>query len=184
MPDWGTHADENDDRVRRLRRLCGHSAGSPAACLVCLLFMARDAEALNPDKRVSRHIHTSRRIQDGSLPAGMSSIAQPPMGFSGCSLFRATSTGSMAFGACVGRCLPAAIVCDGALIASHLSLHAGARRSRTNTTGLSVVERTTIANVLRDCRGNKTKAARRLGLSRTQLHWRVRKYRLEEAAIA
>ena len=79
----------------------------------------------------------------------------------------------------------AAIVCEGTLIdASHLSLQPGARRLREDTTDLSVVERTTIAKVLRDCRGNKTKAARRLGLSRTQLHWRIRKYRLEEAAIA
>jgi transcriptional regulator of acetoin/glycerol metabolism len=37
---------------------------------------------------------------------------------------------------------------------------------------------------LNECRGNKTKAARRLGLSRTQLFLRVRKYSLEEAAIA
>jgi DNA-binding NtrC family response regulator len=36
------------------------------------------------------------------------------------------------------------------------------------------IERTTIANVLNGCRGNKTKAARRLGLSRTQLHMRIR----------
>ena len=52
---------------------------------------------------------------------------------------------------------------------------------RGDTTDLSVVERTTIAKVLHECRGNKTKAARRLGLSRMQLHLRIRKYRLEEA---
>ncbi len=79
----------------------------------------------------------------------------------------------------------AAIVCDGALIdASHLSLQSGARRFREDTTDLSVVERTTIGKVLRDSRGNKTKAARRLGLSRTQLHLRIRKYGLEEAGAA
>ena len=55
---------------------------------------------------------------------------------------------------------------------------------RSDTTDLGVVERTTIAKVLQECRGNKTKAARRLGLSRTQLHLRIRKYRLEEAASA
>ena len=38
-----------------------------------------------------------------------------------------------------------------------------------------------ITKALKECRGNKTRAARRLGLSRTQLHWRIRKYRLEEA---
>jgi len=79
----------------------------------------------------------------------------------------------------------AAILCGGALIgADHLSLQSGARRFREDTTDLSVVERTTIAKVLRDCRGNKTRTARRLGLTRTQLHLRIRKYGLEEAATA
>jgi transcriptional regulator with PAS, ATPase and Fis domain len=79
----------------------------------------------------------------------------------------------------------AAILCGGALIgADHLSLQSGARRFREDTTDLSVVERTTIAKVLRDCRGNKTRTARRLGLTRTQLHLRIRKYGLEGAATA
>ena len=79
----------------------------------------------------------------------------------------------------------AAILCEGALIdASHLNLRPGARRLREDTTDLGVVERTTIAKVLRECRGNKTRAAGRLGLTRTQLHLRIRKYRLEEPAIA
>jgi transcriptional regulator of acetoin/glycerol metabolism len=67
---------------------------------------------------------------------------------------------------------------------SHLRLQSGAKSLREDATDLSIVERTTIAKVLNDCRGNKTKAARRLGLSRTQLHMRVRKYRLEEAVSA
>jgi len=79
----------------------------------------------------------------------------------------------------------AAILCEGALIdADHLSLHSSARSPRNDTTDLSVVERTTIAKVMQECRGNKTKAARRLGLSRTQLHLRIRKYGLEQAAAA
>jgi transcriptional regulator with GAF, ATPase, and Fis domain len=79
----------------------------------------------------------------------------------------------------------AAILCEGGLInANHLGLQSGARRFRDDTTDLSMVERTTIAKVLGECRGNKTKAAGRLGLTRTQLHLRVRKYRLEEPAIA
>ena len=79
----------------------------------------------------------------------------------------------------------AAILCEGALIdAEHLALQPGARSSRTDTNDLGALERTTIAKVLQECRGNKTKAARRLGLSRTQLHLRVRKYGLEEAATA
>jgi len=79
----------------------------------------------------------------------------------------------------------AAILCEGALIdTNHLTLQSGARSLRNDTTDLSVVERTTIAKVLHECRGNKTRAAGRLGLSRTQLHLRIRKHRLEEAAGA
>jgi transcriptional regulator with PAS, ATPase and Fis domain len=79
----------------------------------------------------------------------------------------------------------AAILCDGGPIeVSHLRLHSGATSLRVDTTDLSVLERTMIAQVLQECRGNKTKAAPRLGLSRTQLHMRIRKYRLEEAATA
>jgi transcriptional regulator with PAS, ATPase and Fis domain len=79
----------------------------------------------------------------------------------------------------------AAILCEGGLIdAHHLALQPSARSLRNDTTDLSALERTTIAKVLHESRGNKTKAARRLGLSRTQLHLRIRKYRLEEAACA
>jgi transcriptional regulator with PAS, ATPase and Fis domain len=76
----------------------------------------------------------------------------------------------------------AAILCEAAPIdAEHLALHPAARPARPDTTDLSALERTTIAKVLQECRGNKSKAARQLGLSRTQLHLRVRKYRLEDA---
>jgi transcriptional regulator with GAF, ATPase, and Fis domain len=79
----------------------------------------------------------------------------------------------------------ATILCEGALIdTSHLALPSCNKSLRSDTTDLGVVERTTIASVLQECRGNKTRAARRLGLSRTQLHLRIRKYRLEEAASA
>jgi DNA-binding NtrC family response regulator len=79
----------------------------------------------------------------------------------------------------------AAILCEGGVIdTKDLTFESSAKSVRSDTTDLGVVERTTIVKVLSDCRGNKTKAARRLGLSRTQLHWRIRKYRLEEAAVA
>ena len=79
----------------------------------------------------------------------------------------------------------ASILCEGGFIdGDHLTLQPAARSSRNDTTDLNALERTTIATVLQECRGNKTKAARRLGLSRTQLHWRVRKFGLEPAAIA
>ena len=79
----------------------------------------------------------------------------------------------------------AAILCEGAPIdPSHLALQSGAKALRNDTTDLGALERTTITKVLQECRGNKTKAARKLGLSRTQLFLRVRKYRLEEPATA
>jgi transcriptional regulator with PAS, ATPase and Fis domain len=79
----------------------------------------------------------------------------------------------------------AAILCEGAPIdTNHLTLQSGAKALRNDTTDLSALERTTIAKVLQECRGNKSKAARRLGLSRTQLHLRIQKHRLVEAISA
>ena len=79
----------------------------------------------------------------------------------------------------------AAILSEGAPIdPGHLALQPSNRSLRSDTTDLGVVERSTITTVLQGCRGNKTRAARRLGLSRTQLHWRIRKYGLEQAASA
>jgi two-component system response regulator FlrC len=77
----------------------------------------------------------------------------------------------------------AAILCEGGLIhAQHLALQTASRPSHQPTTDLNTVERETIAKVLLDCRWNKSKAAKRLGLSRTQLYVRMRKYELEEPA--
>jgi DNA-binding NtrC family response regulator len=75
----------------------------------------------------------------------------------------------------------AAILCEGGLIdAGHLALHGAAPRApQPSTTDLSTVEREMIARVLTELRWNKTKAARRLGLSRTQLYYRLKKYGLE-----
>jgi transcriptional regulator with PAS, ATPase and Fis domain len=70
----------------------------------------------------------------------------------------------------------AAILCEGGLIgAQHLSLYSSQRPMR-ETTDLQAVERGTIEQVMRETLWNKSKAARRLGLSRTQLYVRLRKY--------
>src|SRR5262249_61304786 len=79
----------------------------------------------------------------------------------------------------------AAILCEGGLISEqHLSLQMAAAPARpadaVPTTDLSTVERETIAQVLRETRWNKSQAAKRLGLSRTQLYVRLRKYELEQ----
>ena len=74
----------------------------------------------------------------------------------------------------------AAILCEGGLIAAqHLSLRATERPAGATTTDLRIVERETIETVLRETNGNKVKAAKRLGLSRTQLYVRLRKYGLD-----
>jgi len=43
---------------------------------------------------------------------------------------------------------------------------------------LNTLERDMIVKALAECGGNKSKAAGRLGISRTQLYVRIRKYRL------
>ena len=80
----------------------------------------------------------------------------------------------------------ATILCeDGLITPQHLSLESTVKLSRsTDTTDLGTMERKTIAKVLHACRWNKSDAARRLGLSRTQLYVRMRRYQLEEAATA
>jgi transcriptional regulator with PAS, ATPase and Fis domain len=79
----------------------------------------------------------------------------------------------------------AAILCEGGLItAGHLSLQRSARAAAVPSNDLNLVERETIERVMRDTGGNKAKAARRLGLSRTQLYVRLRKYDLDRPAYA
>ena len=75
----------------------------------------------------------------------------------------------------------AAILCEGGSITpDHLSLEPASPRSQPTATDLRANERRTIEQVLRETDWNKAKAARRLGLSRTQLYVRLRKYELKE----
>jgi transcriptional regulator with GAF, ATPase, and Fis domain len=74
----------------------------------------------------------------------------------------------------------AAIVCEGGLIAAeHLSLRRGDHPATSiGSVDLNVVEREMIERVLRECNGNKSRAATRLGITRTQLYVRLRKYEI------
>ena len=56
-------------------------AASLRLYLFCILVFAGTVHALDPNKHLTQYIHTSWRIQDGSLPAGMFSITQTSDGF-------------------------------------------------------------------------------------------------------
>src|SRR5208282_5764416 len=56
-------------------------AATLGSCLVCVLLLAGPAYALDPNKRLTQYMHTSWRIQDGSAPAGMFTVAQTSDGF-------------------------------------------------------------------------------------------------------
>ena len=76
----------------------------------------------------------------------------------------------------------AAILCQGGLITGeHLSLRSTSLVTPHRPHNLSDVERRTIEQVLHESGWNKAKAARRLGITRTQLYGRLRKYGLEGA---
>jgi two-component system response regulator HydG len=68
---------------------------------------------------------------------------------------------------------------DGVIERRHLSLQAKPIAAAPNDLG--TIERQTIENVLRQTDWNKSKTARRLGLTRTQLYVRLRRYGLENA---
>jgi transcriptional regulator with PAS, ATPase and Fis domain len=76
----------------------------------------------------------------------------------------------------------AAILCDGGLIApEHLSLDLDDRPAvGASTTNVRVMERELIERVLAESAGNKSRAARRLGLTRKQLYVRLRQYELDD----
>jgi transcriptional regulator with PAS, ATPase and Fis domain len=76
----------------------------------------------------------------------------------------------------------AAILCEGGPITpEHLSLQTPHLVTRRRPISLPDVERQTIEQVLLQSDWNKSKAARRLGITRTQLYGRLRKYGLEAA---
>jgi transcriptional regulator with GAF, ATPase, and Fis domain len=79
----------------------------------------------------------------------------------------------------------ATIVCDGTTIdAGDLSLTPAAPAALGGVrTELSFIERQTIERVMRASEGNISKAARQLGISRSQLYWRLRKHGFDHAAV-
>jgi transcriptional regulator with PAS, ATPase and Fis domain len=72
----------------------------------------------------------------------------------------------------------AVILSDGDIESRHLSLRPK-MRALSQPTDLSTVERGTIERVLHETNWNKSRAALRLGLTRTQLYGRLKRYGLE-----
>ena len=56
-------------------------AATVICCLTCMLLVASPARALDPNKRLTQYLHASWRIQDGSAPVGMFTVAQTSDGF-------------------------------------------------------------------------------------------------------
>ena len=75
----------------------------------------------------------------------------------------------------------AVILADDDIECGHLSFRTRVRHGMPPST-LPAVERSTIERILRETAWNKSKAARRLGISRTQLYGRLRRYGLEAPA--
>ena len=74
----------------------------------------------------------------------------------------------------------AAILCEGGLITpAHLPAASSERGIAPPSTDLGAAERATIEQVMREVAGNKSLAAKKLGLSRTQLYVRLRKYQID-----
>jgi transcriptional regulator with PAS, ATPase and Fis domain len=74
----------------------------------------------------------------------------------------------------------AAIRCDGSVIdADHLALQPAAKPRGDGASDLRSLERDTIIRVLEECQWNKAHAAKRLGVTRTQLYGRMHKYGIE-----
>jgi DNA-binding NtrC family response regulator len=76
----------------------------------------------------------------------------------------------------------AVILADGDIDRRHLSLRTK-MRAPAPSSDLSVAERGTIERIMHETGWNKSKAARHLGLTRTQLYGRLRRYGLEAAAV-
>jgi transcriptional regulator with PAS, ATPase and Fis domain len=73
----------------------------------------------------------------------------------------------------------AAIVCEGGLIApEHLSIDLHHRPAVRSTMDVKAMERELIEQALKESRGNKSRAAIRLGLTRKELYGRLKQYGL------
>src|SRR5262245_61876199 len=74
----------------------------------------------------------------------------------------------------------ALIMCDGPVIdAEHLGLRATRAVPLSSITDLGILEKKAVERAMQDSDGNKARAAKQLGISRTQLYGRLRKFEFE-----
>jgi transcriptional regulator with PAS, ATPase and Fis domain len=79
----------------------------------------------------------------------------------------------------------ASILCENGLIdPDDLSLRMPLKDVDVESTDLEVIERYTIERVMHETNWNKVRASRKLGISRTQLYMRLRKYGLQDPGAA
>src|SRR5215471_5565506 len=84
----------------------------------------------------------------------------------------------------IGHCVESSSLAVSGRVRGHsvtvlgVALTTDHRLAMATTANLGVVERTVIERVMREVGGNKVRAAQRLGISRTQLYGRLRKYGL------
>jgi len=93
-------------------------AAKLSSYFACILLLAGAAHALDPNLRITQYLHRSWRIQDGSSPAGMYSIAQTSDGFL---WFSSESQGMYRFDGV--RFVPWTVSLDGRTISSIVALH-------------------------------------------------------------
>ena len=79
---FGCESGKMASRGRLLVRWPRTTIAAALAChLTCILSLTGSVYALDPNKRLTQYMHTSWRIQDGSAPSGMYTIAQTSDGF-------------------------------------------------------------------------------------------------------
>ena len=93
-------------------------AATVGSCLSCVLLLTGVVHGLDPNQRLTQYIHKSWRIQDGSAPSGMSSVAQTSDGFI---WFTSVSQGLYRFDGV--RLLPWTLAVDGRTIDHILSVY-------------------------------------------------------------
>jgi len=80
--DSDTNMEQTGPRPLLLRlRWCIAITVAVACHLTSILLLAGPVHALDPKKRLTQYMHTSWRIQDGSVSAGMFSVVQTTDGY-------------------------------------------------------------------------------------------------------